>query len=150
MKVINNCCFKHDDKSYVVCFGHWKYKEKKHELKEVMDTLNEYSRSIGFATGKSSFKEKTENILNAMTAIFKEYPKANFIIEGHTDSTGSEGFNQKLSEKRANAVHDYLVANGISDDRLSTVGYGETRPIDDNKTRAGRSNNRRVDVILND
>ena len=117
---------------------------------EVMDTLNEYSRSIGFATGKSSFKEKTENILNAMTAIFKEYPKANFIIEGHTDSTGSEGFNQKLSEKRANAVHDYLVANGISDDRLSTVGYGETRPIDDNKTRAGRSNNRRVDVILND
>ena len=85
-----------------------------------------------------------------MTAIFKEYPKANFIIEGHTDSTGSEGFNQKLSEKRANAVHDYLVANGISDDRLSTVGYGETRPIDDNKTRAGRSNNRRVDVILND
>jgi outer membrane protein OmpA-like peptidoglycan-associated protein len=85
-----------------------------------------------------------------MTAIFKEYPKASFTIEGHTDSVGSERSNQILSERRANAVRDYLIANGISDDRLTAVGYGETRPIDSNKTRSGRANNRRVEVKLND
>ena len=85
-----------------------------------------------------------------MTAIFKEYPKANFIIEGHTDSVGTDKSNQILSERRAHAVLDYLVANGISDDRLSHVGYGEAQPIDNNKTRAGRANNRRVEVKLKD
>lgn len=117
---------------------------------EVMDTLNEYARTILFDTGKSTFKKETDPVLKAMTAIFKEYPKASFTIEGHTDSVGSEKSNQLLSERRANAVKDYLVANGISDDRLSAVGYGEAQPIDDNKTRAGRANNRRVEVKLND
>jgi outer membrane protein OmpA-like peptidoglycan-associated protein len=115
-----------------------------------MDTLNEYARTILFDTGKSTFKKETDPVLKAMTAIFKEYPKASFTIEGHTDSVGSEKSNQLLSERRANAVKDYLVANGISDDRLSAVGYGEAQPIDDNKTRAGRANNRRVEVKLND
>jgi len=117
---------------------------------EVMDTLNEYARTILFDTGKVTFKKETDPVLKAMTAIFKEYPKASFTIEGHTDSVGSEKSNQLLSERRANAVKDYLVANGISDDRLSAVGYGEAQPIDDNKTRAGRANNRRVEVKLND
>lgn len=117
---------------------------------EVMDTLNEYARTILFDTGKATFKKETDPVLKAMTAIFKEYPKASFTIEGHTDSVGSEKSNQLLSERRANAVKDYLVANGISDDRLSAVGYGEAQPIDDNKTRAGRANNRRVEVKLND
>jgi len=117
---------------------------------EVMDTLNEYAITILFDTGKATFKKETDPVLKAMTAIFKEYPKASFTIEGHTDSVGSEKSNQLLSERRANAVKDYLVANGISDDRLSAVGYGEAQPIDDNKTRAGRANNRRVEVKLND
>ena len=116
---------------------------------EVMATLNSYARTILFDTGKSSFKNETMSVLEAMTAIFKEYPKASFTIEGHTDSVGSATSNQLLSERRANAVHDYLVANGIADDRLNAIGYGEARPIDDNKTRAGRANNRRVEVKLN-
>ena len=116
---------------------------------EVMDTLNEYARTILFDTGKSIFKKEADPVLKAMTAIFKEYPKANFVIEGHTDSVGTDKSNQLLSEKRAVAVKDYLVANGISDDRLSHVGYSEARPIDDNKTRAGKANNRRVEVKLN-
>jgi len=115
-----------------------------------MDTLNEYARTILFDTGKASFKKETDPVLKAMTAIFKEYPQASFTIEGHTDSVGSEKSNHLLSERRANAVKDYLVANGISDDRLSAVGYGEAQPIDNNKTRAGRANNRRVEVKLND
>ena len=115
---------------------------------EVMKTLNDYARTILFDTGKSTFKKETDPILQAMTAIFKEYPKANFDIEGHTDSTGSNKTNQLLSERRANAVRDYLIANGINADRLTAVGYGEDQPIADNKTAAGRKNNRRVEVKL--
>ncbi len=115
---------------------------------EVMKTLNDYARTILFDTGKSSFKKETDPILQAMTAIFKEYPKANFDIEGHTDSTGSNKTNQLLSERRANAVRDYLIANGINADRLTAVGYGEDQPIADTKTATGRKNNRRVEVKL--
>ena len=115
---------------------------------EVMATLNNYARTILFDTGKSSFKDETMPVLEAMTAIFKEYPKANFSIDGHTDSVGSSKSNQLLSERRANAVRDFLIANGINADRLTAVGYGEEKPIDDNATRAGRANNRRVEVTL--
>jgi len=79
----------------------------------------------------------------------KEYPKANFSIQGHTDSSGSNTLNQKLSEKRAKAVLDYLVAKGgIAADRLTSAGFGEDYPIADNKTRAGRAENRRVEIKL--
>jgi outer membrane protein OmpA-like peptidoglycan-associated protein len=115
---------------------------------EVMETLNNYARTILFDTGRSSFKDETMPVLAAMVAIFKEYPNADFTIEGHTDSVGSESSNQLLSDRRANAVRDHLIANGISADRLSAVGLGEAQPIDSNKTRSGRSNNRRVEVTL--
>ena len=115
---------------------------------EVMKQLNEYARTILFDTGKSSFKKETDPVLQAMVAIFKEYPEANFAIEGHTDSVGSSKSNQLLSERRANAVRDYLISNGINADRLTAVGYGEDQPIDDNSTASGRKNNRRVEVKL--
>lgn len=115
---------------------------------EVMATLNNYARTILFDTGKSSFKQETYPVLTAITAILKEYPNSNFSIDGHTDSVGRASSNQLLSERRANAVRDYLISNGISADRLSAKGYGETSPIDTNATRAGRKNNRRVEVSL--
>jgi outer membrane protein OmpA-like peptidoglycan-associated protein len=115
---------------------------------EVVNELNSYARRILFDTGRASFKEETDQVLQAMVAIFKEYPKASFAIEGHTDSVGSKSSNQSLSERRANAVRDYLVANGIAADRLTAAGYGEDNPIADNKTRAGRAENRRVEVTL--
>ena len=115
---------------------------------EVEETLTNYARTINFNTGKSTFKEDSYPTLQAIAAILKEYPKANFTIEGHTDSVGSKSSNQLLSERRANAVMDYLVNNGISADRLTAVGYGEDNPIDSNATRAGRANNRRVEVTL--
>ncbi|WP_296381836.1 OmpA family protein [Winogradskyella sp.] len=114
----------------------------------VVNTLNTYARSILFDTGKASFKKETDQVLQAMVAIFKEYPKADFAIEGHTDSVGSKSTNQALSDRRANAVRDYLIANGISADRLTAAGYGEANPIANNKTRAGRKENRRVEVKL--
>ncbi|MGS2725805.1 OmpA family protein [Psychroserpens sp. BH13MA-6] len=115
---------------------------------EVMKQLNEYARTILFDTGKASFQAETDAVLQAMVAIFKEYPQADFSIEGHTDSVGSKTTNQLLSERRANAVRDYLIANGINADRLTAAGYGEDYPIASNKTRNGRKENRRVEVKL--
>ena len=115
---------------------------------EVMKTLNDYARTILFDTGKASIKSESNEVLAAMIAIFKEYPNADFSIDGHTDSVGSKATNQLLSERRANSVKDYLIANGISDKRLTANGYGEEFPIATNKTRNGRKNNRRVEVKL--
>ena len=115
---------------------------------EVMNKLNSYAKTILFETGKASFKKATFPVLQSITAILKEYPDANFIIEGHTDSVGSETLNQGLSDSRAGAVKGYLVENGIDPARLESVGFGETNPIDTNKTAAGRRNNRRVEVKL--
>ena len=115
---------------------------------EVMATLNEYGKIILFDTGKATFHKETINVLESMVLIFKEYPQANFIIAGHTDSVGSDKSNQLLSERRAAAVRDYLIANGINADRLKTVGFGESKPVDTNATPAGRQNNRRTEVTL--
>ncbi len=110
--------------------------------------LNEYAKTILFDSGKSTFQQKTYSILGNITSILKEYPSAKFNVEGHTDSDGSDKFNQKLSEERANAVVTYLVKNGIDSSRLTSVGYGESKPIDTNKTKAGKANNRRTEVKL--
>ncbi|NBU81311.1 MAG: OmpA family protein, partial [Flavobacteriaceae bacterium] len=75
-------------------------------------------------------------------------PTAMFSIEGHTDSNGNDATNQKLSEDRAAAVKTYLVKNGIANSRLTSAGFGESKPIDSNKTKAGKANNRRVEVKL--
>ncbi|WP_178986478.1 OmpA family protein [Winogradskyella helgolandensis] len=114
----------------------------------VMDTLNEYARSILFNSGKATFQKQTDQVLQSMVAIFKDYPKANFSLEGHTDSDGSKSMNQALSERRANAVRDYLIANGINADRLTAAGFGESNPIASNSTSAGKKENRRVEVKL--
>jgi len=115
---------------------------------EVMATLNNYARTILFASAKSSFKQETYPVLQAITAILKEYPESNFTLEGHTDSDGPKSSNQLLSERRANAVRDYLISNGVNADRLVAAGFGEDYPIDSNATRAGKKNNRRVEVKL--
>ncbi|MFI1744634.1 OmpA family protein [Thalassobellus sediminis] len=115
---------------------------------EVQATLNEYAKTILFDTGKASIKSQSEAVLADIIAILKEYPTAKFTVEGHTDSVGSEKLNQRLSDSRANAVKEYLVKNGIDAFRLSALGYGEAKPIDSNKTRKGRANNRRVEINL--
>lgn len=115
---------------------------------EAISKLNNYAKTILFNSGKSSFQKQTMPVLTAITGILKEYPSANFMIEGHTDSQGADSVNQKLSEDRAGAVKTYLVENGIDASRLTSVGYGETKPMDSNKTSKGRTNNRRVEVKL--
>ncbi|MEJ6792518.1 MAG: OmpA family protein [Lacinutrix sp.] len=115
---------------------------------KVIDQLNSYARTILFDSGKSNFKKQTEEVLANITAILKEYPDSNFTIEGHTDSVGAKSSNQLLSERRANAVRDHLVANGISKARLTAYGFGEDYPVDSNATRKGRVNNRRTEIKL--
>jgi OOP family OmpA-OmpF porin len=115
---------------------------------EAIKRLNDYAKTILFDTAKSSFQKQTYPVLEAITSILKEYPNSKFSIEGHTDADGKDAANQTLSENRAAAVQAYLVEHGIAASRLSSVGYGETNPIDSNKTKAGKANNRRVEVKL--
>jgi len=114
----------------------------------VKKALNSYAKTILFDTGKASIKDQSASVLNDIIGIMKEYPNAKFVIEGHTDSVGSEKLNTKLSKDRAESVENYLQDNGIADERLTHQGFGEARPLDSNKTREGRANNRRVEISL--
>jgi len=115
---------------------------------EVQKQLNDYARTILFDTGKSSIKAESTSVMVDIIQILNEYPNAKFTVEGHTDSVGGATTNQKLSESRANSVRDFLIDKGIGSDRLSAVGYGEDKPIATNNNRAGRAQNRRVEINL--
>ena len=114
----------------------------------IIKALNSYAKTILFDTGKASIKEQSAKVLKEIVGIMKEYPNAKFLIEGHTDSTGSETLNNKLSKDRASSVMSYLVDHDIPASRLSSIGYGESRPIDSNDNKKGRANNRRVEISL--
>lgn len=108
----------------------------------------ELSDKILFATNSSDLSAQAKQNLDKMITVFNNYPDTNIEIQGHTDSTGSDNYNQTLSEKRANAVSSYLRSKGISSSRLTTVGYGETAPKYSNDTADGRSQNRRVEFLV--
>ena len=114
----------------------------------VQKKLNAYAKTILFDTGKATIKSQSEQVLTDIVNILKEYPSSKFTVEGHTDSVGSDKLNQRLSDTRANSVKEYLASHGVDAFRLSSIGYGESKPIDSNKTRAGRANNRRVEINL--
>jgi OOP family OmpA-OmpF porin len=108
--------------------------------------MNSFAKAILFHTEKATFKAGVTKELDGMLAIMNKFPLAEFAVKGYTDTTGSVSGNLKLSDKRANAVKNYLVENGIDASRLTAKGYGQDSPIDTNDTRAGRTNNRRVEV----
>jgi|LQYC01.1.fsa_nt_gi Outer membrane protein and related peptidoglycan-associated (lipo)proteins len=101
-----------------------------------------------FATGTATLSPMADNEINRLAAFMKEYPDRSVLIEGYTDSTGTEGANLDLSLNRANAVSNKLAAKGISRGRITTKGFGEESPVAGNDTAAGREQNRRVDVII--
>ncbi|MEZ4968769.1 MAG: DUF5723 family protein [Flavobacteriaceae bacterium] len=115
---------------------------------KVQKTLNEYAKTILFNSGKATIKVESTNVLVDIIRILNEYPNADFTVEGHTDSIGSEAANQKLSEERALSVKNFLVEKGIESTRLTAVGYGESKPIATNMYKAGRAENRRVEINL--
>lgn len=86
--------------------------------------------------------------LEQVAGVLSEYPKTAVIIQGHTDSTGSEEHNLRLSDRRAHAAEAHLIGRGIDPDRLRSVGYGEAYPVASNATESGRRQNRRVDILL--
>jgi len=104
--------------------------------------------SVNFETSKSTLTAKAKANLDKLIPVFKEYSETDIKIYGYTDSTGSEEFNLKLSEKRAASVKDYLVAKGIKASRFETKGMGIADPIADNSTVEGRSKNRRVEFAI--
>ena len=88
-----------------------------------------------------------KDLLNPMLLRVKEHEKATLAVTGHTDSTGSDKYNQALSERRAQSVTSHLVENGMRLKRIETIGMGESQPIASNATESGRSQNRRVELV---
>jgi len=109
----------------------------------IVVTFDENS-GVYFDTNKSNINAASKATLDKLAKVMVEYPQTNIIVAGHTDSAGQDAYNMTLSEKRANAVSDYLVVDGISRGRLTTVYYGETQPVASNDTPEGRAQNRRV------
>lgn len=101
-----------------------------------------------FDTGKADLRQSAREALAKLSGIVLNYPSLQLTIEGHTDSTGTPEFNQKLSERRADGVRDYLVSQGLSADSITAKGLGQEMPVADNKTAAGRQKNRRVEIIV--
>jgi outer membrane protein OmpA-like peptidoglycan-associated protein len=116
---------------------------------EIIEKLRVKAKSIFFNPGKATFKNgnaATKVSLVGITEILSVYPKNKFVIEGHTDSDGSNVLNQKLSEDRANAVRNFLIEKGVKPENITAVGFGETKPVASNKTKAGKAKNRRTEV----
>ena len=105
--------------------------------------------NVLFDFDKADVKAKYHNEIKRVADYLKAYPNDNVTLEGHTDSRGSDEYNQKLSQRRVNNIKKYLVEQfGINPDRMTAIGYGESRPIADNSTDEGRQLNRRVDAVM--
>jgi len=109
--------------------------------------LDEQS-DVRFEYDKSDLTAQAQSNLDKLVGIFSEYPDTNILVVGFTDSKGSDEYNQKLSERRASSVVNYLNGKGIKSSRLSSIGQGETNPRATNDTDAGRAQNRRVEFAI--
>jgi outer membrane protein OmpA-like peptidoglycan-associated protein len=108
----------------------------------------EFNEKILFAFSKSDIGDSAKQNLNKLVTALNDYPNTNIEIQGHTDSRGTDEYNMGLSQRRANAVRDYLVAQGISASRLTTRGFGESAPAYSNDTPEGMAQNRRVEFLI--
>ena len=108
-----------------------------------------FKSDFTFAVNSSSIRPGMYSEIDRIAQVLSRYPQTTITVIGHTDSTGSESYNQQLSERRADSVKNALVQRGISPSRISAMGYGESAPIADNNTEYGRQQNRRVEVRIN-
>jgi outer membrane protein OmpA-like peptidoglycan-associated protein len=110
--------------------------------------LVHFDSDVLFAVDSADLDDDAYPTLNKVSDTLVEFEKTAVVVQGHTDSTGSDEYNQRLSERRAESVVRYLVGEGIARERITAVGYGEQHPVASNETAAGRSKNRRVDILL--
>lgn len=110
--------------------------------------LQEVYNNLQFEVGKEVIKPTSFASLNILSQTLKDAPEWTLKLSGHTDNTGSAAFNLNLSKKRAEAVKNYLVAQGIDPKRITTEGLGSTKPIASNDTAQGREANRRVEFLV--
>ena len=103
-----------------------------------------------FEYDKANLKPGAQQNLYRLVTFLKEHPDQTVVIEGHTDGKGSDIYNLDLSQRRAQAVQDFLLSNGIGGDRIAARGYGEAYPVASNDTTAGRQQNRRVEIVLSE
>lgn len=123
-----------------------KFASVKQETRGMVITL---SGGVLFASAKSDLLASAQVKLNSVAeALTQQDPDSKIVVEGHTDSQGGESYNQDLSQRRAQAVRDYLVSRGIAADRVTSQGFGFSRSVADNKSPEGRANNRRVEIVV--
>jgi outer membrane protein OmpA-like peptidoglycan-associated protein len=121
------------------------------EAKVIYDGDNLVIRLYGlnFQSGKSVILSEYFSLLRKVQEAIKEFPESHILLEGHTDSRGNPSTNKRLSEERAKAVREYIIANmEISREQITAIGYGDTKPVASNKTAEGRELNRRIDVVI--
>lgn len=107
-----------------------------------------FDSGLLFAFDSDRIQGEAQRNLDNLAESISEYPNTELLIVGHTDAVGTETYNQSLSERRARSAANYLVGRGVKRDRIRTQGLGETEPVQDNTTEAGRAQNRRVEVAI--
>lgn len=139
--------------------GYYMDKQEAELRKQLQDTGVEVSRegdsihlnmpgNITFDTNRAEIRQEFRPVLDDVSTTLGKFPETTVRIVGHTDSTGSDDYNQRLSERRAREVADYIAYRRVSRERLEATGHGERYPIADNGSEAGRSRNRRVELEL--
>jgi len=125
------------------------------ELKKIAETkrteqglVTKLKSDILFDSGKSELKAAAKKNLKEMSTIMKKYPENVLTVKGYTDNTGSSMINEKISNERARAVKEALIASGMPESVITTLGMGPANPISDNSTPQGRSQNRRVEIEI--
>jgi len=118
------------------------------EIKEVQKKIDYAAEHILFVTGSAKLTTSSYKGLDEVVSVMKDNPDTKLSVDGYTDNTGSAALNMRLSQQRADAVKKYIVSKGIDASRLTSTGHGESDPIADNKTAAGRKKNRRVEMKL--
>lgn len=118
--------------------------QKNRRFSQTLQSID--TSSVAFRAGSVEFSSGTEPALQALSDLMLENPDQRIRIEGHTDNTGPDAVNMRLSQERASAVANYLVSRGIAPERLIVKGYGSSQPISSNDSEDGRSRNRRIEI----